>query len=201
MQMVSGATPLYTVTFRRPPALGERQPSERTVVVEASFPVSAENTFAYGLATNLVIPGNAPGEWMTKAALWPAVIEKAWAQEDGGYHQLEGGGASGAAFEAIFGVASSEEEGPSLSDPGAKDVSIDHVARGQPVSISTKGHYVAVVAADATTITFRDQSGYRAKPQPGEDVAVTKRWTWEELATTPWRGKVFVNYVITGQLP
>ncbi len=182
--IVTGTPPVFQVTFfmKEDDKLVESPP----ISVASSFPMTSTNTFAYALAQNQV-PSKLTGKPIEATTpLWPAVIEKAWAQRVGGYGKLDGGGQPGAAFEAIFGRASSTNFGESLADNTAKADIIGRVDGGEPVVISTPTHYVAVVAADDTHITIRDQSLYGNSADG--DKATTRMLTWAELGTIDWRG-------------
>jgi hypothetical protein len=89
-KMVTGAPPVFKVTFFHDDAgkLVEAPP----ISVAASFPMTKTNTFAFALARNQTPSKPAGKAIQATTPLWPAVIEKAWAQRVGGYGKLDGGG-------------------------------------------------------------------------------------------------------------
>ncbi len=167
-QVVTGAAPRFTVRFF------ERDGSDFVlgppISVVSSFPVTQAGTFAYGLATR---------RHDRATPLWPVVIEKAWAQREGGYSRLEGGREkAGVAFEAIMGASGSEGLGGSLRDlAAAKKEILARLGAGHPVALATANHWVTVLSATSDKVTLRDQS--LLKKSGG---ALTFDVTWEQVA-------------------
>ena len=147
----------------------DRSASERAdpITVSNLFPVELDGTFAYALKQR---PAGTP--------LWPAVIEKAFAIVKGGYDKINVGLGADVAMAAVGGRAS---EGGTL--PPAESARVDvqetiqhAVAAGDPVVLGTPKHWVPVVAADDTGLTFRDQ----ARITRG-GLTLEKTATWEQL--------------------
>ena len=188
-RMIRGSWPQFEVT------LYEREEEDgplttTTVRVTTEFPMH-EGTFAYALAHRPTEPSGRGGdELRTAAPLWPAVIEKAWAQQEGGYHKLEGGRAPGRAFEVLLGQDATKTLGagtlPKKAE-AARELLLPLVRAGRPVSVSTRTHYVAVVTADENGLTLRDQSLYRRREPTLDEPVVSRRITWQQLVDEPWR--------------
>lgn len=115
------------------------------VNVTPTFPHNKDGTHAFGDPT----PGN------QKDTLWPALIEKAYAQYKGGYDKIVGGN-SGRAMELITGRDSTHHSIGSTTDPNDIYAKVKAAERnGHPVTISAKDdakdypgdHAYAVVGA------------------------------------------------------
>lgn len=126
------ATGQYTVTFQEMQRGGKFKP--HVEVVDAYMPTRrGTSRMAYAMSDASFNPAN--------QALWPAIIEKAYAQWKGDYEEIGGGGSSAEAMESFTGVRSTNE-----SMPRAKDV----VARFQQWQTENK----AVVCG---TLDWKDQ--------------------------------------------
>jgi len=81
----------YTVRFFEKQQRGP--PSEVHITIDGDLPAKGNGDLVYGHGRD-------------KKELWPALIEKAWAQWKGGYSELSLGGLAGDALEAITGEKS-----------------------------------------------------------------------------------------------
>ena len=84
----------YTVTFKKEQRDGSYK--SESVKVDAWQPVS-------GGKLKYALSGTPVGD-MSKVALWPAIIEKGYAQWKGGYEAIGGGGSPGGAMSEMAGV-------------------------------------------------------------------------------------------------
>ncbi len=101
------STGTFTVTFQELQRGGTFKP--HTEEVDAYFPTRRGGSrMAYALSDTSFNPAN--------QALWPAVIEKAYAQWQGGYEEIGGGGSSAGAMEALTGVRSARQAMPRERD-------------------------------------------------------------------------------------
>ena len=98
---------LFTVTFQEMQRNGTFKPHTETV---DSFLPTRRGTkrTAYAQSDQAFDPKN--------QALWPAIIEKAYAQWQGGYHVLDEGGNSAKTMQLFTGVRSVRESMPSVDD-------------------------------------------------------------------------------------
>ena len=94
------ATGQYTVTFQEMQSGGRFKPHKETV--DAYMPTrrgsSGPGRMAYAMSDGTFDPNN--------QAMWPAIIEKAYAQWKGGYEAIGGGGNSARTMQAFTGVRS-----------------------------------------------------------------------------------------------
>ena len=185
--MITPTASGFTVSFNVAPADTHGEWTVDPVPVISSFPMTKSGMFVFALAEKLPKPtvDRERDVAATTCALWPAVIEKAWATRRGGYDLLAGGEQPGAVFEAIYGVRSPAGEGNRLGLPlrgesleAARRAIIEHLGRGDAASVATRSHYVAVTQADEDGFTFRDQSDYQKQ---GNDVVATQRWAWSDI--------------------
>ncbi len=105
------STGQYTVTFQELQRNGRFKPHSE--VVDNYLPTrrGGRNRTAYALSDSAFDADN--------QALWPAIIEKAYAQWQGGYHVLDEGGSSARAMQLFTGVRSVRESMPSADDVAA----------------------------------------------------------------------------------
>ena len=97
MISVDAASGSFTVTFQQLQRDGSFRPVK--IEVDGYMPTRrGTRRMAYALSDNTFDPNN--------TALWPAVIEKAYAQWKGGYDAIGDGGISSQAMEAMTGVRS-----------------------------------------------------------------------------------------------
>ncbi|MCO4760378.1 MAG: DUF4157 domain-containing protein [Myxococcales bacterium] len=105
------STGTYKVTFQQMSRGGSFKPVE--VEVDAYMPTRRGGSrMAYAMSDSSFNPNN--------QALWPAVIEKAYAQWKGGYEEIGGGGVSSQAMEELTGVRSTRSAMPRESDVVAR---------------------------------------------------------------------------------
>ncbi len=109
MVSYDATTKTYTVTFQELQADRTFKPHKE--VVDAWLPSragSAKPQTVYAQSDKPFDPKN--------QALWPAIIEKAYAQWKGGYHKIDEGGQASEAMQAITGVRSVPEAIPAVKD-------------------------------------------------------------------------------------
>ncbi len=103
------STGMFTVTFQEMQRDRTFKPHKETV--DSFLPTRAgggKNRTAFAMSDQAFDPSN--------QALWPAIIEKAYAQWQGGYHVLDEGGSSSKAMQLFTGVRSIRESMPSADD-------------------------------------------------------------------------------------
>ncbi len=147
--MISWTGTGFVVSFHHvaPPGNGTSWTVERVEVIP-SFPLTRSGTFAYALAATPK-PAAEPAMARTNWALWPAVIEKAWAARVGGYDRLTGGREPGAVFEAIFGVRSPATDEQRLGLP------LDQISRRRCATSSPTSRSVTLSASPRRPTTSR----------------------------------------------
>ena len=107
------ASGMFTVTFQE--MQRDRSFKPHVEVVDSFLPTRAgggKNRTAFAMSDSAFDP--------TNQALWPAIIEKAYAQWQGGYHVLDEGGSSATAMQIFTGVRSVRDSIPREEDVIAK---------------------------------------------------------------------------------
>ena len=106
MVSYDATTKLYKVTFKE--LQGDGTYKDRDEYVDGYLPSGSAGRTAYAQSDSAFDPNN--------QALWPAIVEKAYAQWKGGYDVLDEGGRSSEAMEAITGVESVSGAMPSADE-------------------------------------------------------------------------------------
>lgn len=138
---------MFTVTFQE--LQRDRSFKPHVEVVDTFLPTRAgggAKRTAFALSDGAFDPNN--------HALWPAIIEKAYAQWQGGYHVLDEGGSSATAMQLFTGVKSVREAMP------AED---DVVARFEQFQAENK----AVVCGSRDEIAKRNMAGLLSGDEDG----------------------------------
>ncbi len=130
MEMVHphGPSAEYTVTFHEEQWDGSYKPAK--VKVSAWMPVSGGN-LKYALMGK-------PAANLEKVPLWPAIIEKAYAQWKGGYEAIGGGGSPGGAMSEMAGVdVTNKSVSWFKTDKELTDAIKDNIDKGRSMTAAT----------------------------------------------------------------